>query len=495
MLNKTKSDVVIIGGGIVGTAIARELSKYELDVVLLEKEPDIGMGSTKANSAILHAGFDAHPGTLKARMNVRGNELYHQLSDELNLDIKWNGSLVVATNEQEMKSVEELFNRGQINGVPGLAILTKDELLAKEPNISPDVVGALWAASAGIFLPFGAAISFAENAIKNGVKVLTESPVVSIEVENGYTSCVKTPTDEITTNYVINAAGLHADDIARLAGDDSFTITPRKGEYILFDKQASGIVNTVIFPAPTQYSKGILISPTIHGNLFIGPNAQNVNDKTDLATTPIGLNEIIIGAQRLIPQLPLNAAITQFSGLRAVADGDDFIIRPSTRVKGLIHAAGIQSPGLTSAPAIAEMITTILKNCGLILTPKEQFIPINNAKVIFRELSNQQKQALIQKNRLYGRVICRCETITEGEIVDAIHAPCGAKTIDGVKRRTRAGMGRCQGGFCGPRITAILARELHVPITAIRKETAHSYLFYDKIPGSCEVIDHDQSKI
>lgn len=491
MLNKIKADVVIIGGGIIGSAIARELSKYELAVVLLEKEPDIGMGTTKANSAILHAGFDAHPGTLKAIMNVRGNELYHQIAAELKLAVKWSGSLVVATNEEEMKAVKELYDRGQINGVPGLAILTKAELLAREPNLSPHVVGALWAATAGIFLPFGAAIAFTENAIKNGVTVLTESPVRSINVHNGTISAVITPTYEITTNYVINAAGLHSDDVARLAGDDSFSIAPRKGEYILFDKRVSNLVNTVIFPAPTEQSKGILISPTVHGNIFIGPNAQNIDDKTDLATTPLGLNEIITGAQRLIPQLPLNAAITQFSGLRAATDEGDFIIRSSTIVNGLVHAAGIQSPGLTSAPAIAERIATILQECGLTLTPKTHFIATNAAKVVFRDLSNEQKQALISKNPLYGRVICRCETITEGEILDAIHAPCGAKTIDGVKRRTRAGMGRCQGGFCGPRVTAILARELNVPITAIRKETAQSYLFYDKILGSGEVTQHD----
>lgn len=382
MLNRINSDVVIIGGGIVGTAIARELSKYELDIVLLEKEPDIGMGTTKANSAILHAGFDAHPGTLKAKLNVRGNELYHQLCEELALNVKWTGSLVVATNDEEMKSVAELFNRGQINGVPGLAILTKNELLAKEPNLSHDVWGALWAASAGIFLPFGAAISFAENAVKNGVKVMTESPVTSIEVQSGRITSVTIPTGKIITKYVINAAGLHSDDIAHLAGDDSFSIIPRKGEYILFDKNINNLVDTIIFPAPQKQSKGILVSPTVHGNLFIGPNAQDIADKTDLATTPIGLQEIITGAQRLVPTLPLNASITQFSGLRAAANNGEFIIRPSTVVQGFIHAAGIQSPGLTSAPAIAEMVANLLTDCGLTLSPKPNFNPADRKSVV-----------------------------------------------------------------------------------------------------------------
>ncbi len=486
-----KSDVVIIGGGIVGTAIARELSKYQLDIVLLEKEPDIAMGTTKANSAILHAGFDAPPGSLKAKLNVRGNALYHQLKDELALDIQWTGSLVVATTAEEMTTVQELFKRGKTNGVPDLAILNREEVLTKEPNLASSVQGALWAASAGIFLPFGATIAFAESAMRNGVQILTECPVTGIEVTKGQVTGVKTPQGLIATKMVINAAGLYADDISRMADDDSFTIAPRKGEYILFDKSAASLINTVIFPAPSKQSKGILVCPTVHGNIFIGPNAQNMNDKNDLATTPFGLNEIITGAKKLVPTLPLNASITEFSGLRAVANDGDFIIRPSKITIGLIHAAGIQSPGLTSAPAIAELVAENLTECGFSLTPKQNFLATNKAKVIFRDLTNEQKQTLISKNPLYGRVICRCETITEGEILDAIHAPCGAKTVDGVKRRTRAGMGRCQGGFCGPRVTTILARELQVPITEIRKEKAASYLFYDKIPGSCEVINHD----
>ncbi|VBB09188.1 fad dependent oxidoreductase [Lucifera butyrica] len=486
-----KSDVAVIGGGIVGTAIARELSKYQLDVVLLEKEPDIAMGTTKANSAILHAGFDAHPGSLKARLNVRGNAMYHQLKDELALEIKWTGSLVVATSDDEMNTVQELFERGKTNGVPGLAILNREEVLAKEPKLSSGVKGALWAPSAGIFLPFGAAIAFAENAVKNGVKVLTECPVTGIEVTDGHVTGVKTSQGMIATQFVINAAGLYADDVSGLANDNSFTISPRKGEYILFDKNAGSIISNIIFPVPSKKSKGILLCPTVHGNIFIGPNAQDISDKDDLATTPAGLNEVIIGAKRLMPALPLNASITEFAGLRAAANEGDFVIRPSEVTAGLIHAAGIQSPGLTSAPAIAEFVVNILRECGLALTPKPNFLATNEAKVVFRDLTDEQKQVLISKNSLYGRVICRCETITEGEILDAIHSPCGAKTVDGVKRRTRAGMGRCQGGFCGPKITAILARELSVPIADIRKEKAESYLFYDKISGNCEVTDHD----
>lgn len=488
MLPIDKSDIVIIGGGITGTAIARELSKYELKVVLVEQAPDIGVGSTKANSAILHAGFDAKPGSLKALLNVRGNQLYHELADELGLEVSWSGSLVVAVNDEETETLKELLERGRTNGVPGLALLSREEVLAKEPQLTPKVTSALWAPSAGIFLPFGAALAFAENAVKNGVRIITDCPVEAIATENGRITGVQTKQGFIAARYVINAAGVHADEVSRLAGDDSFTIKPRKGEYILFDKKVSHLVNNVLFPTPSKVSKGILVAPTVHGNLFIGPNAQDVDGKDDVATSLTGLQEIISKAQQLIPQLPLNAAITQFSGLRAAADGDgDFVIRASAITPGLIQAAGIQSPGLTSAPAIAEQVAAILREQGVALTPKAAFDPVNPRKVVFRELTYEKQQALIAQNPLYGRVICRCETITEAEIVEAIHGPCGARTVDAVKRRTRAGMGRCQGGFCGPRVTAILARELNIPVTAVRKDTAESYLFFDKL-DSKEVL-------
>jgi len=486
-----QTDVVIIGGGIVGTAIARELSKYDLNVVLLEKQPDVGVGTTKANSAILHAGFDAHPDTLKAKLNVRGNELYHQLESELNLEIKWNGSLVVAKNDDEFATLRELLERGRQNGVPGLEILSPEAVFEKEPNLSRDIKGALWAPTAGVFLPFGAAVAFAETAIRNGVKVITECPAEELICEDGQVTGVRTPQGVFHAKYVINAAGVHADDISRLAGDDTFTIQPRKGEYILFDRKVGNLVNSVIFPTPSKVTKGILICPTVHGNIFIGPNAEEIEDKSDLSTTSAAMAELIERAERLVPALPIGAAITQFSGLRAAADSGDFVIGKSSVVSGLVHAAGIQSPGLTAAPAIAELIAEILQDDGLKLKPKADFQPNNPAPIVFRELSYEEKNNLIQKNPLYGRVICRCETITEAEIVDAIHRPCGAKTLDGIKRRTRAGMGRCQGGFCGPRVTAILARELNIPVAAVRKETVKSYLFYDKIPGECEVACHE----
>ncbi len=487
MTNTAKADVVIVGGGIVGAAVARELSRYDADVVLLEKEPDVAMGTSKANSGILHAGFDAKTGTLKALTNVQGNQLYRQIYEELGINIKFIGSLVVAKTDEDMGTLEELLARGKENGVPGLEILGREAVLAKEPNLAQDIAGALWAPTGGVICPFGATIAFAENAVRNGVRVYTECPVEKVVVEDNRVVGVKTAKGFIAATYVINAAGVHADDISSGAGDDSFTIKPRKGEYVLFDKTVANLVKTVIFPTPSKISKGILVSPTAHGNLFVGPNAVDVDDKDDVATTPAGIHEIVSGARKLVPDLPLHASITQFAGLRAAADGGDFIIRPSGNVNGLIQAAGIQSPGLTAAPAIAKMVADILREQGMKLTEKAGFNPTNPPKPKFHELSNKDKAALIAQNPLYGRVICRCESVTEGEIVEAIHAPCGARTVDGVKRRTRAGMGRCQGGFCGPRVTAILARELNIPVTAVRKDTAQSYLFYDKIPASCEV--------
>lgn len=472
------ADVVVIGGGIVGTAVLRELSKYDLKCILVEKEPDLAMGTTKANSAILHAGFDAPTGSLKAITNVRGNQLYHELEQELDLDIKWTGSLVAATTDEEMETLQELLERGKANGVEGLKILSREEVLQKEKNLT-SVKGALWAPSAGVCWPFGAALAFARCAVQNGAEVMRDCRVLGFIKEDGRIIGVETSKGVIKTKYVVNAAGVYADEIAKLAGDESFTITPRKGEYILFDKTAcSSLVFGVVFPTPTKKSKGILVCTTTHGNTFIGPNAQDMEDKEDHAVTAEGMNEIIASARKLIPDLPMGAAITEFSGLRAVSDTGDFIIGASA-VAGLYNAAGMQSPGLTAAPAVAEMLAeAIVKNSGA--QAKADFKAELPKKYIFNRLNWDKQAELIKENSLYGRVICRCETITEAEIVEAIHESCGARTVDGVKRRTRAGMGRCQGGFCGPRVTQILARELNIPVPEVLKERADSHMFYEK---------------
>lgn len=472
------ADVVVIGGGIVGTAVLRELSKYDLKCILVEKEPDLAMGTTKANSAILHAGFDAPTGSLKAITNVRGNKLYHELEQELDLDIKWTGSLVAATTDEEMETLQELLERGKANGVEGLKILSREEVLQKEKNLT-SVKGALWAPSAGVCWPFGAALAFARCAVQNGAEVMRDCRVLGFIKEDGRITGVETSQGVIKTKYVVNAAGVYADEIAKLAGDESFTITPRKGEYILFDKTAcSSLVFGVVFPTPTKKSKGILVCTTTHGNTFIGPNAQDMEDKEDHAVTAEGMNEIIASARKLIPNLPMGAAITEFSGLRAVSSTGDFIIGASA-VAGLYNAAGMQSPGLTAAPAVAEMLAeAIVKDSGA--KAKADFKAELPKKTVFNRLNWDKQAELIKENSLYGRVICRCETITEAEIIEAIHESCGARTVDGVKRRTRAGMGRCQGGFCGPRVTQILARELNIPVPEVLKERADSHMFYEK---------------
>ena len=473
-----EADVVVIGGGIVGTAILRELSKYDLRCLLVEKEPDVAVGTTKANSAICHAGFDAPTGTWKQKTNVRGNALYHQLQEELGLDIKWTGSLVVATNDEEIKHLQVLLERGRANGVSGLEILSREEVLAKEPNLVT-AKAALWAPTAGVMWPFGCAVAFAQCAVQNGAQVICDCAVTGFVKEDGAVTVVNTTKGAIRTKVVINAAGVYAEEIAKLAGDDSFTITPRKGEYILFDKMAApSLVYGAIFPCPNEKSKGIMICTTTHGNTFIGPNANEQASKEDTSVTPDGMNEVIAGARKLIPNLPMGASITEFAGLRAVSSTGDFILGASG-VPGFINAAGIQSPGLAAAPAIAEVVAEAVSR-EMYLRKKTGWNGRLPKKPAFNRMTASEKQKMIEKNRLYGRVICRCETVTEGEIVDAIHQPVGARTVDGVKRRTRAGMGRCQGGFCGPRVTQILARELGIPVEKVLKERQGSELFYKK---------------
>jgi len=475
----SRADVVVIGGGVVGCAIARELSRYRLSVALIEREPDVATGTSKANSGILHAGFDAEPGTWKARLNVRGAKLYSDIAEGLGIPRREIGSLVVACTPTEREELEKLLVRGRENGVVGLELWNRNQVLDHEPHVARDIEGALWAPNAAVACPFLATVAFAENAVRNGAQVLTECPVTGFETESGRLVAVRTARGRIETRFAVNAAGLYSAMVARLANDDSFTIKPRAGEYVVFDRSINDLARSVLFPTPTKVSKGILVSPTVHGNIFIGPNAVDVDQLDDTETTTAGLEEIVIGARRMVPNLPLQSAITEFSGLRAAA-GKDFIIGESPALKGLLHAAGIQSPGLTSAPAIAETIVECLREAGLELKPSPGFVPVNPRRPKFAELSRTEQAALVESDPLYGRVICRCETITEAEIVAAIQAPCGARTVDGVKRRVRPGCGRCQGGFCGPRVVDILARELNIPVTAVRKETAESWLFLER---------------
>ena len=468
-------DVVIIGAGVIGSSIAREISKYDLKVIVVEKEMELASGTTKANSGIVHAGFDAKPDTLKAKMNVKGNAMFDKLSKQLDFPFKRNGSLVLCFDDADKVKLEELRSQGEKNGVTGLKILSGEEVRKIEPNISNNVVAALYAPTGGIVCPYEMCIAMAENAYNNGVEFVFNCNVTDIKkVENGY----KLLTSEkfyIESKIVINAAGLYSDVMNNFVSEEKFKILPRKGEYCLFDKTVGKMVSKTIFQLPTKAGKGVLVTSTVDGNLLIGPNAENIQDKQKLGTTKEGIDYIIDKAKLSIKNIPMNQIITSFVGIRAGTEKGDFIIGEPSDSPRFINVAGIESPGLTAAPAIGEMVASIVEK---ILNPnlKKNFNSERKGIVKFRELSNEERDKLIKSNPRYGKIVCRCEVVTEGEIIDAIKRPLGAKTIDGVKRRTRSGMGRCQAGFCTPRVLDILSRELNLSPTEITKFGAESKL-------------------
>lgn len=476
-MKRLKGDVVVIGAGVTGTAVARELARYQVKVFLVEKYPDVACGCTKANTAIVHAGYDATPGTWKAKLNVRGAAVYPQVCRELEVEFKPTGSLVVALAEDQVPHLYDLLNRGYVNGVPDLKIIGREQLLAQEPYVNPTAVAALWAPTSGLVNPWGLAIAQAENAAENGVEVLLGAPVVGLELTDGLVTAVQTPDVVIETSYVVNAGGRYSDDIARMAGQDDFRIVPRKGEYYVFDKRFGYMANCPLFPVPTAISKGILVTPSVDGNLLIGPNAQDREEKEDLDTTPQGLAEVLNEALDMMPGLPVKDAITNFAGLRAVArPSNDFVLGPAPGVPNFINAAGIQSPGLTSTPAVAEVVRDFLQLAGLELKGKKKFNPYRQGIVTFRDKSREQQAELIEHDPRYGQIVCRCETVTEAEIVQALNRSVPCTTIDGVKRRTRAGMGRCQAGFCTPRVVEIMARELGLTWDEVTKKGGASRL-------------------
>ena len=472
-------DIAIIGAGVTGAMTARELSKYNLKIALLEKCNDVAMGATKANSGIVHAGFDAEEGSLMAKMNVKGCALMPETCEKLHVPYKNNGSLVVAFSDEEMEHLKVLYNRGVANGVPELKILSKEELLELEPNLNPDSFGALYAPTAGIVCPYELTIAATECAVTNGVEFIRNCEVTAVET-NADSIALETTQGRIEAKYIINAAGVYSDEIARMAGDDTISITARKGEYFLLDRATGSLVSHTIFQCPSKMGKGILVSPTVDGNLLMGPTAEDIDDKSNVNTTNSGLNDVKKYAVKSVPSVNARNAITSFTGLRAHAAAHEFIIGVSEKNSRLINAAGIESPGLTSAPAIAEYIGDIVKSVFGELEVKADYDNTREAPVRFRHMSDEERAELIKKNSAYGRIICRCETITEGEIIDAIKAPAGARDVDGVKRRTRAGMGRCQGGFCGSKVVEILARELGCEVNEITKTGKNSKILFEK---------------
>ena len=477
-MRKDQYDVLIIGAGVTGCAIARELSHTGLKIALSDACDDVAMGASRANSAIVHAGYDCVPGTLMAKLNVRGNEMFDDVCESLNVPLLRVGSFVIAFGEEDEKELNNLLERGKANGVPGLEIISGERAREMEPKLSDDVTAALWAPTAGITCPYELTIAMSENARANGADILLRKRAAAIDYASDEFTVKFEDGTSVSAKYVVNAAGVYADEVARLIGDDSFTISPRKGEYMLLDKQAL-CVGTVIFQTPSKLGKGVLVSPTVDGNIFAGPTAQDKVEKNDTQTTPEGLAELKKFSLKSVPTLNLRQVITSFAGVRAQPSTGDFIIRPSDKNARFIHAAGICSPGLSSAPAIAEYVRGLIKEAGADTAERADAICVREHAKPFRQMDADERAEAYKRNPLYGRIICRCETVTEAEIVDAIHR--GATTVDGVKRRTRAGMGRCQGGFCAPRVMEILSRELGVPTESLTKFGGKSYMVAGKL--------------
>ena len=476
-------DVIIIGAGVTGSAIARELSRYDANVCVLEKCEDVCEGTSKANSAIIHAGFDAEEGSLMAKMNVRGNEMMDQLAEDLDIPFKRIGAMVVCVQKDTLDELQTLYERGVANGVKGMRILSKEEAMAMEPNLSDNVEGALYAPSSGIVCPFILNIAMAENAADNGVEFRFNTKVEQITKDDAGIWHLRTNNGEYKARYVVNAAGVYADVFHNMVSDKKIHITPRRGDYCLLDKEAGNHVSHTIFTLPTKLGKGVLVTPTVHGNLIVGPTAVDVNDREGTNTTAAGIADLITKANQQVKDLPMRKVITSFAGLRAHEDHHEFIIQEVEDAPHFIDAAGIESPGLTSCPAIGEMVGEMLRE-KMSLTPKDNWIARRKGILNPQTLTMEERNALIQKEPAYGNIICRCESISEGEILDAIHRTLGARSLDGVKRRTRAGMGRCQAGFCSPRVMEILHRELGIPLEEVTKSGGRSTIVMERTKGA-----------
>ncbi|HHY58055.1 MAG TPA: NAD(P)/FAD-dependent oxidoreductase [Chloroflexi bacterium] len=465
-------DVLIIGGGIVGCAIARELTRYRLRVALCEREVEVGFGTTKANSGIIHGGHHAAPDTLKGRLEWEGNQLWDELAQELHFGFRRVGELTVARHATELSALDKLLHHASVKGVPGVEYWPPERIWQAEPALSSVIIGGVFAPTTAVVNPYEACYALAESAVRNGLELLTGFPVTRLhQREDGWE--IVTPSVRLTSRFVINAAGLYADEIAALAGVRTFTIQPRKGEEYLLDKRLQGLVKHVIFPCPSPVSKGILIIPTYDGALMVGPTAEETPDRSDLRTSGQGAQAIFAAVAQLVDGISEKDVIAQFAGLRAPATGEDFIIGPTAQ-RGFLNAAGIQSPGLTAAPAIARLMVNLLCDEGLSLTPRDDFVATLPRPVHFASMGTQEQIALTLRDPRYRRIVCRCEYVTEGEVLDAIAR--GASTLDGVKFRTRAGMGRCQGGFCTIRCMELLAKARGLALTDVTKRGPGSWL-------------------
>lgn len=479
-------DVIIIGGGITGTAVAHELAKYNLEIALLERGLDVGIGATKGNGGVVHPGYDPHPGTLKAKLNPAGARMYPKLAKELGFGLRHTGTLVVAYSDADLKKVDELLDNAAVNGVDQVEKINGEQLRNREPFMNPAAVGALLAHTTTMIDPFEVAAAFADNAYANGTDIFTGQEVNGIQKgQDGLFNITTTAGQSYKTRYVVDAAGVYADDVAALAGIHEYKVQGRHGNICVFDKELSTPISTVMFPCPGPDTKGLALIPTVSGNTLIGSTATMLEDKEDVTNDAEGIAELIDGAKHLVPDIDISKIIRTFAGQRPVAldNGNDFYIAESEAQPGFIHAAGIQSPGAASAPAIAEYVRDLLANAGLELKNRPGHNPFREPAPDFSDLGPEAQDALIANDPAYGRIVCRCETVTEGEIIAAIHSGVGAKTVEAVKRRTRAGMGRCQSGFCQYRVMEILARELGLPEDKVLFEEKESPVLFGKLKG------------
>ena len=475
-----KTDVVVIGAGAVGCAIARELSKYQIRVMVVDKNEDIGGDASKSNSAIIHTGYDAAPDTLESQLVVAANPMYDEIVKDLDVPFKRIGAILPAITSEQFEQLPAIKEKAFKNRVYDVEYKSGAELLEMEPNLNPEVKGGLYIPRESIIDPFILVQALAENANANGVEFLLNAKVTDIKTENGKIKSVVTTKGEIETTYVINSAGLYCDDIAEMVGKADYKVVARKGQFYILDKNTSCQVNQIVLPIPTKITKGKLMCPTIHGNMLVGPTAEDQPSKVDKSTSAEGLASIATDVRNLVPNVNLRDTITQYSGLRPNRNPEGLHVDTYEDLYGYINLSGVRSTGLTLSVAMGKYVAQKMLEIGAEMTLKDNFIKTRKGIVKFSEQTREKQAELIQENPLYGNVICRCETVTEAEIMQAIHRPLGAKSVDAVKRRVRAGMGRCQGGFCGPKVIEILARELGVEPSEINKNNEGSYMVTGK---------------
>ena len=468
-------DVIIIGAGVSGTFIARELSRYKLKILLLDKENDIANETTAANSAIIHAGYDANPGSEMGKFNALGNRMFDKVCEELDVPFERIGSLLIGFDDADRQTIDHLYENGIKNGVPNMRIIEQDEIFDMEPKLNPDVICALHAPSAGIINPWELAIALAENALDNGIQLKLETTVLNITKEESNYK-VFTNKGDFYTKYIINCAGVFVDEIHNMLSKQTYTIHPRKGNYYVLDNTVKDLVSHIIFQAPTKDGKGVLVTPSVDGNYLIGPDSNFIDDKDDVSTNADMLNFVKNSALKACPEIPFNRTIRTFAGLRATSNIGDFIVGHVEDVEGFFEVAGFESPGLSSIPAVAEHIVSLVNEVSGGLEKKDNFKSKRRKVVRFNKLSPTNQAELIKENSAYANVICRCETVTEAEIVDCIHRNAGARSVKAIKKRVRPGAGRCQGGFCEPRVIEILARELECNITDVPYDSSQAYI-------------------